>query len=240
MRVKRPHMVTKGYLRAWADGRNLVDVLDVQHGLGYPSSIENATVVGSVYEPEVLTRDLEGDYALVETGGLSVINKLRTNPVITSQEHDPLIAFLDMHLERGRHADQAEIRTPAVLLRTNGQTEDSELTLADRLLLGRYVEGVIRLTSLGLEQWRWRVCEARHLATGDGAVLLWAPTDGAEICSISFPLSPTQLLVIGDDLPERIPINQALASKCRRWIVSAPGHLDLSQGSIIAARRAQS
>jgi hypothetical protein len=85
------------------------------------------------------------------------------------------------------------------VLKTGGQIEDAELTVGDRLLLSRSLQDVLRLTTLGLEQWPWQVRDAKHLATGDGAVLLGRPTDGADISTISFPLSPTQLLVIGPD-----------------------------------------
>ena len=101
-----------------------------------------------------------------------------------------MIAFLDMHLDRGRYADQTKIRAPAVLLKTEGRIENAELTVADRLLLSGFIQDVLRLTTLGLEQWPWQVREVKYLATGDGAVLLWRPTDGADISTISFPLSP--------------------------------------------------
>jgi len=239
MKVKRPHMVPKGYIRAWADRRNRVEVIDVQHGRGVTSSIENATVVSYVYEPAVLTHDLEAEFALIESRGLSAIRKMRYAHITTFEERDALIAFLDMHLERGRYADQADVRTFARLLRTDGQTEDSELSMGDRLLLSRHVEGATRLARLGLERWPWHVRPALRLATGDGAVLLWRPKPGAEISTISFPLSPTQLLVIGDDLPADLPLNQLMAEKCRRWIVSVPGHLDLSKAATIAAQRSK-
>jgi len=138
MKVKRPHMVPKGYIRAWADRRNRVEVIDVQHGRGVTSSIENATVVSYVYEPAVLTHDLEAEFALIESRGLSAIRKMRYAHITTFEERDALIAFLDMHLERGRYADQADVRTFARLLRTDAQTEDSELALGDRLLLSRH------------------------------------------------------------------------------------------------------
>ena len=114
------------------------------------------------------------------------------------------------------------------------RVEDAELNLGDRLLLSRSVQDVIRVAGLGLEQWPWHVIgDQQHLATGDGAVLLWRPTDGADICTVSFPLSPTQLLVIGQDLPDSVPINNLLAKNSRRWIVAERGKLKLDQ---VAAR----
>ena len=239
MTVKRAHMVSKGYIRAWADARNRVDVLDLQDGRGFPSSFENATVVSYGYDTEILTHDLERDYWRIENSGIPAIVKLRNGNTLTAEEQNAVIAFLDMHLDRGRYADQAKIRTPAVVLKTGGRIEDAELTVGDRLLLSQSFQDVLRLTTLGLEQWPWQVREAKHLATGDGAVLLWRPTDGAEISTISFPLSPTQLLVIGQDLLDDVPLNPLLAENSRRWIVGAKGTLKFNKAAVIAARRSQ-
>lgn len=81
--------------------------------------------------------------------------------------------------------------------------------------------------------------EAKGLATGDGAVLLWRTTEGAGVFTISFPLSPTQLLVIGKDLPDDVPLNRLLAENSKRWIVGARGSLNFSKAAIIAAKRFQ-
>jgi hypothetical protein len=239
MTVKRAHMVSKGYIRAWADARNIVDVLDLQDGRGYPSSYLSATVVSYGYDPNVLTHDLEQDYSHIENRGTPAIVKLRNGHTLTAAERRAMIAFLDMHLDRGRYADQTKIRTPAVVLKTGGQIEDAELSLGDRLLLSQSFQDVLRLTTLGLEQRPWQVRQAKHLATGDGAVLLWRPTDGADISTVSFPLSPTQLLVIGQDLPDDAPLNPTLAENSRRWIVGAKGTLNYNKAAVIAARRSQ-
>ena len=237
MTVKRAHMVSKGYIRAWADTKGRVDVLDLEHSRGFPSAIGNATVVSYAYDPAVLTHDLESDYARIEDRGIPVILKLRDRQTLTPAEQSAMVAFLDMHLDRGRYADQTKIRTPAVLLKTGGQVEDAELTLGDRLLLSQSLQDVIRLTELGLEQWPWRVREARALATGDGAVLLWRSTERAEVSTVSFPLSPARLLIIGDDLPDDARLNTLLAMNSRRWIVGVLGTLNLNQAAAIAARR---
>lgn len=239
MAVKNAHTVSKGYIRAWADARNVLDVLDLQDGRGYPSSYLSATVVRYGYDPKVLTHDLEQDYSHIENRGTPAIVKLRNGHTLTATERSAVITFLDMHLDRGRYADQAKIRIPAVVLKTGGRIEDAELTLGDRLLLSRSLEDILRLTTLGLEQWPWKVRKEKHLATGDGAVLLWPATDGAEISTISFPLSPTQLLVIGQDLPDDVPFNQRLAANSRRWIVGVKGTLDLNKAAVIAARRSR-
>lgn len=239
MPVKRGHMVSKGYLRAWADDRNRVEVLDVQHGRGFLTTVGDATVVSYAYDPRVLTRDLEGDYARIENGGISAINKLRGGRELTEAEATAVVGFLDMHLDRGRYADQAEIFTPAMLLMEDGQVKDATLGLGDRILLSQSLPDVTRLANLSLEQRKWQVYEAGALATGDGAVLLWAPTEGADISTITFPLSPTQLLVIGQDPPNGIDPNLLVAQKSRRWVVGYPGSLRLTQAAAIAEMRRQ-
>lgn len=239
MNVKRAHMVSKGYIRAWADANDQVDVLDLEHVQGRTSTIANATVVRYAYEPQVLSHDLESDYARIESKGIPAIRKLCNENSLTSAEQSAIVAFLDMHLDRGRYADQTKIRTPAVLLKTGGQLEDTELNVGDRLLLSQSFHEVTRLAALGLEQWPWRVRQAQHLATGDGAVLLWRPTDGAEISTVSFPLSPTQMLVIGQDLADDVRLNTLLAMNSRRWIVGVKGTLNLERAALIAARRSK-
>ncbi|WP_400996411.1 DUF4238 domain-containing protein [Agromyces sp. GXQ0307] len=229
--VRRAHMVSAGYIRAWADEKDTVDVIDLQHDRGFPSAVSNATVVSYAYDPEVMQHDLENDYARIEDRGIPVIEKLRNGETtVTPAEMGAMIGFLDMHLDRGRYADQTKIRTPAAVLMTGGQVEHRELNLGDRLLLSRSLPDVIRLADLRLEEWEWRVNDVRpfRLATGDGAVMLWASASGADICTVSFPLSPTQLLVIGKDLPPDIPLNVLLAEKCRRWLVGERGVLNLN------------
>lgn len=237
--VKNAHMVSKGYIRAWADKRNVVDVLDLQDGRGYPSSYLSATVVSYAYDSNVLTRNLERDYSIIENAGTPALVKMREGEPLTTAEARAVIAFLDMHLDRGRYADRTKVRAPAVVLRTDGRIEHAELALGDALLLSHSFQDVLRLTSLGLEQWPWQVREARGLATGDGAVLLWRTTGGAKISTISFPLSPTRLLVIGEDLSDDVPHNRLLAENSKRWIVGARGTLDFSKAAIIAAKRSQ-
>lgn len=237
--VKNAHMVSKSYIRAWADKRNVVDVLDLQDGRGYPSSYLSATVVSYAYDPNVLTRNLERDYSLIENTGIPALVKMRKGEPLTPDEAHAMIAFLDMHLDRGRYADRTKVRAPALVLRTDGRIEHTELALGDALLLSQSISDVLRLTTLGLEEWPWQVREARGLATGDGAVLLWRPTARAEISTISFPLSPTRLLVIGEDLQDDVPHNRLLAENSKRWIVGARGSLDFSKAAVIATKRSQ-
>ncbi|MGP5316448.1 hypothetical protein ACTXMB_00545 [Arthrobacter rhombi] len=214
-------------------------MVDLQHGRGYLSSYLSATVVCYGYEAEVLTRDLDRDYSFIENSGIPAVVKLRNELALTEADRRVVIAFLDMHLDRGRYADQAKTRSPAVLLRTGGHIEDAELSLGDRLLLSQSLQDVLRLATLGLEQWPWQVKEAKGLATGDGGVLLWQPTDGADISTVSFALSPTQLLVIGQVLPDDIPLNPLLGMNSRRWIVGTKGSLNFNTAAAIASRRSQ-
>lgn len=61
------------------------------------------------------------------------------------------------------------------------------------------------------------------LATGDGAVMLWRKRSSAPISAVSFPVSPTRLLVLGDGLDGlTVPLN-TLMSNCRGWLVD---HVD--------------
>ncbi|WP_166805174.1 DUF4238 domain-containing protein [Cryobacterium sp. TMT2-4] len=229
MGVKRGHMVSKGYIEAWAVSQNVVDVIDIQDRRGFPSSIRNATVVSYVYDPKVLALDLEKAYSKIEDVGTPVIVKLRKGgQSLTDEERDAMIAFLDMHLDRGRYADQTKLRAPALVLKTGGEIEEAELGLGDVLLLSQSLPEVLRLPTLGLDQWEWKVWPVEGLVTGDGAVLLWGSSSkDAEICTVTFPLSPTRLLVIGRDLPDGVPMNDRIASNSKRWIVGVHGSLKL-------------
>ncbi len=246
MTVKRAHMVPKGYLRAWADNKDRVDVLDLQKGIGITTKIGHATIVGYAYKNNLLARDLEQDYSEIEDAGIRALRHLRQDGPVTVSDQTAVIAFLDMHLDRGRYADQAGIDVPAAIVKADGlsgnvmlNSEEAVLSLADRLVLSQGFSDVLRLASLGIENWPWHVVEARNLATGDGAVLLWEKTAGAGVSTVTFPLSPSELLVIGEELPLDTPLNfnMFLAKNCRRWIVGAPGTLNLEQAAVFAARR---
>ncbi|XYX72145.1 hypothetical protein ACAD36_00099 [Clavibacter nebraskensis] len=197
--------------------------MDRNHG--YPASVNNATVRGYAYEPNVLTRDLEQEYSVIESEGMRVIAKLRRgNPTLDAKGLAAMIAFLEMHLDRGRYADQMAIRTPAVLLKTDGSIEDVEFNVADRLLLSQSIDDVVRLKVLGLESWEWQVLRG-DFVTGDGAVLLFNTSKGADVCTVAFPLSPTQLLLIGKPFESPVPLNPLIASKSRQWLIGRPGSL---------------
>ncbi|WP_434513236.1 hypothetical protein [Clavibacter nebraskensis] len=187
--------------------------------------MNNATVRSYAYETNVLTRDLEQEYSLIESDGMQVISRLRGNALTLDVDAPPaMIKFLDMHLDRGRYADQMDVRTPAVLLKMDGTIENVEFNVADRLLLSRSIDDVIHLGALGLESWEWRVIPG-DFVTGDGAVLLFRESEGADVCTITFPLSPTQLLLIGKPFELDLPLNQLIADKSRQWLIGRPGVL---------------
>lgn len=227
--TRRGHMVTGSYISAWADKRNVLDVLDVQEGRGYPSSYKNASIVSYVYDPAVLTVDLEAEYGAIEGRGMAAFSKLRAGENLLEEETRAAVAFLDMHLQRGRYADRAGVRVPAVLLMQDGTTQETDLLLGDMLLLTHQHADTLRLTSRRLEEWTWQVFTTDSLYTGDGAVLLWRPDAEHDLTTVTFPLSPTQLLVIGDDVPAALDINRAIVSNCRRWVVGQRGTLPIDQ-----------
>jgi hypothetical protein len=239
--VKGAHMVSSGYISAWADNRNVIAVLDLEKGIGYHRSYKKATVVSYVYEPALLSYDLEGEYARIENAGIPVIHKMRQGLDLTVDERTRLIQFLEMHRYRGRYSDRAEVRVPAVAVMTDGSVKDVELRLGDMMLLTRNQKTGPRLTELGLDQLDWTVWEVDHLPTGDGAVMLWgsnSDTGADNVSVVTFPLSPTQLLLIGDDLPKGVPFKTRLAMNCQRWIVGKTGSLNFEQAAVIAASRA--
>lgn len=228
MGVKGAHMVSKSYMRGWADSTNSVEIIDKQDNRSFITSINNATVVNYVYDPKVLMRDLEHEYSVVEGAGIPAINKLRNgDTILTVEDQHALIEFMDMHLDRGRYANQAKTLAPALLLKTNGTHEDSELNLGDLICLSQYLNEVIRLKNLGIEEWTWKVVPTERLATGDGAVLLWKDCDSENVSTITFPISPTRLLVIGHDLPDGIDINLRIAANSKRWIIGQRGTLNM-------------
>lgn len=230
MTVKDAHMVSKSYIRAWANAKNVVEVLDIEDGRGYPISYKSATVVSYVYDPRILTHDLEDTYAKIESSGIPAINKLRDgHSFLTEVERKELVAFLDMHLDRGRYANQSKVSAPAIILKTDGSHEEVELNLGDLLLLSQHLPEVLRLNKLGIEEWPWRVERINGLATGDGAVLLWHEPGSEEVCTVSFPISPTQLLTIGQPIPDDAPHpNFPLSKTSKRWIIGEIGTLNLN------------
>lgn len=229
MRVKRAHMVSRAYLKPWADKGGYVEVIDIQDRRGFTTNITNATVVSYAYEPDLLNRDLEREFAEVEASGAPALAKLRYGHSLSDEEKSHIVSFLDMHLQRGRYADQTKARTPAIVLKENGKTEKTELNLADRLMLSQHMEGPVRLGSLDIEAWKWTIHRTENLATGDGAVLLWKEQEEGALTAVTFPLAPDQVLLIGSptDLRFLAALNARLADNSRKWIVGQRGSLNL-------------
>lgn len=221
MSVKRAHMVSKGYLLPWCDNQGHVEVLDIEQRRRVVTAVKNATVVHYAYNPSVLTHDLEGQFGKTESLGIPVLLKLRHEEMLTVSDKKRLVAFLDMHLDRGRYADQTKINTPALAIKSDGRVENIVLNLGDRLALSQSMENVLRLASHGIEEWPWKVRSVQNLATGDGAVLLWGAGSEGAVSSITFPLSPTQMLVIGQDPKLPALHNTLLEMNSRRWIIKS-------------------
>lgn len=230
-------MVTKGYMLAWANKKNVVDVIDLESECGYPSSVVNATVVSYVYNPAVMTHDLEGAYGGTEAAGPSAFARLRTGQTRTPENERAVIAFLDMHLHRGLYAARSKVRGPALVLKTDGTVEHTDLSLGDALILSRELPETLQLAALGLEERTWQIQEGEGLYTGDGAVLVWRNGADPSVSRVAFPLSPTQLLVIGDDLEDNVDINRLIVENCRRWIVGQRGTLPLDIAPQLAKMR---
>ncbi|MET4059467.1 hypothetical protein ABIB35_000998 [Arthrobacter sp. UYP6] len=153
MTVKTAHIVSKSYIRAWADAKNVVEVLDKQDGRRYRISYNSATVANCVYDPNILTHDLEQDSAVIESNHIPAINKLRDgHSVLTDVKRKALIVSLDMYLVRGRSANQSKTLTPAVIVKTDGSHEKALLNLGDLILLSQHLPEVRRLNKLRFEK----------------------------------------------------------------------------------------
>jgi len=220
--VKRAHMITRAYLASWANERGHVHVWDGENEISRPQPLANATVVNYAYRPLVTNFDLEADYARIENRGIPALRSLATGGAPNREGRDALVTFLDMHLERGRYADQAKVRVPAAMGSTTAPVQMVDMALGDRLTFARDVDtDAVRLRRLDLEKWRWRVHHVESgLVTGDGAVLLFRARSGEGVGAVTFPLSPSRLLVIGDALDGlSFPINLLIANACRRWLI---------------------
>lgn len=232
-RTKRSYMVTEKYLEARADDRNVIDVRDLQERKGYPNAVANASVANYVYDAAVLSVDLENRFAEIENDGISAIRKLRRGITeLAPSEFEAIIAFLDMHRLRGRLADRVDHTQHAItvsvdLITGESTSRDTDLRLGDMYELIRQHPDTLRLTGLGLETWDWNIVGGwEQLVTGDGAALVWALNpDSDAITSVSFPISPTQLLVIGADVPGDAPVNAHVVHTSRRWIFGKKGTL---------------
>lgn len=228
MAVKRAHMVTRGYLEAWSNARRQVHVWDMEHKIDGVRALGDATVVGHAYRTLVVTHDLEGEYGKIENAAIPALRALATGGDPNRAGRAAIIAFLDMHVERGRYADQASVTLPAATGNMDGSIELVEMGLGDRLSLAEGLDRQApRLSGLQLERKRWHVIDlgTDQLITGDGAVLPFGERDQTR--TVTFPLSPAKLLLIGDNvLGRNVPFNWLVAQRSRRWLVShVDGHI---------------
>lgn len=220
-------MLTRSYLEAWATPRGQVHVWDLEAQLSLITGIGNATVVSRAYDTQVTSNDLEAEFAEIEGAGIQAIRTLAGGGAIRVGGQEAVIRFLEMHRERGLYADQVKTRVPVISGNfMTGAIEERELGLGDRLTLARSANKEdARITDLRLDRRRWQVVEVSSgLLTGDGAVLQWAPSAEATVSTVTFPISPKRLLIVGDDID--VPwrrLNYLAASRSRRWIVGQPG-----------------
>lgn len=225
MSVKRSHMVARSYLEPWANSRNVLYVWDLERTNHGRRSLGDATVVSYAYRTEHTTLDLEADYGRIESDGVPAVRNLASAGTLTDEGREALVRFMDMHLERGRYADQASVKVPiAVGNFATGGAEMSEMSLGDRLVLSRSInKDALRLADLGVLKWRWRIAASvpPYLVTGDGSVLLFERRTGSGVCTVTFPLSPSKLLIMGEDLPQASlqGVNEMTLLKSRRWWV---------------------
>lgn len=105
------------------------------------------------------------------------------------------------------------------------------------MLLSQRLRSLTRPTTPRLEQWPWKVEETKCLATGGGTVLLRRRPDGANVFTFSFPLPPTHLLVIGQDLPDDVGLDSLLPANSGRWIAGVMETPNRGQAAVLAARR---
>jgi hypothetical protein len=220
--VKRAHMVSRGYLEQWSNARGLLLVHDKENSTTNPvRSLGDATVVRYAYRTQLTTIDLEREYSTIESRGIPALRTLGAGGLVTSVGEEAIISFLDMHRERGGFADKTKESLPLAAGDVfTGGMQMVNAGLGDRIALSRVIDqSRVRLTSLDLRHWRWHVFGVESgLITGDGAVLLWGRN--GNINAISFPLSPTRLLIIGNGLEgATVPINDLVAANSKRWIV---------------------
>ncbi|WP_162000767.1 DUF4238 domain-containing protein [Bifidobacterium tibiigranuli] len=227
-------MIPRSYLDGWADGKGMVDVADLAKGRSTTTAIINATVVSYAYRTEILSTDLEGQFAKVESAGISALRKLRRTDTLTQGEIRAAIAFLDMYRERGLYADQAKTQTPAVLLMQDRSLQEAELSLGDRMVLASYMNETVEFDQLGIETWPWSIWDCTNALTGDGALTLWREANSTAVTTITFPLSPTKILVIGRKLSRSVDINLVTVLKSRRWLIAQRGMFDEKKISLIA------
>lgn len=223
--VKRAHMVSRAYLEAWANGRSLVWVFDKENPeISGVRSVRDATVVRYAYRTELTSLDLEADYARVESRATPALRNLANGGSVGREGEVAIVDFLDMHRERGGFADKTKARVP--MASANVLTGESRLVhagLGDRIVLSRSVDtSRVRIKDLRVDRWRWHVLPVDSgLITGDGAVLLWSERDAVR--TVTFPISPSRLLVIGSGLSgATVPINSLMADHSRRWLIGSP------------------
>ncbi|WP_286933306.1 DUF4238 domain-containing protein [Microbacterium sp.] len=218
-------MVSRAYLGAWANGRGQVKVFDKENPeVSGVRSVGDATVVRYAYRTELTTLDLEAEYARIESRAIPALRNLASGGSTNREGEAAIIAFLDMHRERGGFADRTKELVP--MASANILTGESRLVhagIGDRIVLSRTIDqSRTWIRELPVGQWRWHILPVESgLITGDGAVLLWSERDF--VCTVTFPISPTRLLIIGSGLDgTTVPINALVMNQSRRWLIGSP------------------
>lgn len=221
--VKRAHMIPRGYLTAWTNDRGMLFVTDKENAMSREMSLSSATVVRYVYEAPATVIDLEHEFSRIESRGIPAIRRLAGDDDLNREGKLALVQFLDMFAKRSLGADQTKVRPPMVKLKMGSMdAELGQFTLGDRLVLSDAFGGDgPTLQERGFQSGRWCVTDVPDgLITGDGAVIEWQISSEAVSRVVTFPLSPTRLLVMGQGGDTReLNVNRAVLDRSRRWLI---------------------
>ncbi|TDP94613.1 uncharacterized protein DUF4238 [Leucobacter luti] len=234
--VKNAHMIPACYLRAWEDEKSEVYVADLVAERPLILRTSKATVVNYAYKPAVLKHDREAHYAAIEDRGIVAIREAAKGSVLNSDARLAVIEFFDMFQERGIHADHASLSVPVVMgSQDSEELKDLDMNLGDMITLHRDLNpDLLNLKDQHLEDRPWKVItQPAPMMTGDAAVIPILGAEDDELIAVLFPLSPMELLVIGD-VPENLKLNitQYIAMKSRRWLV---GRVEDAPGWVVEA-----
>lgn len=222
--VKRAHMIPESYMLPWADENGDVYVGDVANERGMILRTSNATVVKYAYRTAVLRHDREAHYAQIESRGIAAIRSACESRTVVPSSRRDLTEFMDMFIERGLYADQANLSVPVIRgAFDSDEIEEVEFKLGDMISLHRDLNpDEPTLQKLGIEQWEWQTIEQPHaMMTGDNAVIPISTEDRTS--TVLFPLDPFTLLVVGD-IPHdlQFSVTNFIAQTSRRWIIGRP------------------
>lgn len=222
--VKRAHIIPESYILSWADDSGDVYVADTQNARGLILRASNATIVKYAYKTAVLKHDREAHYSQIEARGIQAIRAACNGPVFSQSDRRDLTDFMDMFIERGLYADQADLSVPVIRGSFDSdEIEEVEFNLGDMISLHKDLNASdVTLREAGIEHWDWAVVEQPHpMITGDGAVI--CIQNDERLTTVLFPLSPFMLLVVGEaQLDLSFSVTEYIAQVSRRWIIGRP------------------